>query len=922
MKIISYIISASLMLAMMQSLAYADIETTEAQYNFDGPVAENAIDSTKYVINPKLVKGNEYDTNYYIPTQNGIGAVSDLGEEAAGIFKNSYTVEMWFRQDAACTNVERRIMTVADQKAIYVMAGLNGSTFYVMVSYQYEENGTIKTNMAHYIGDKSVKSGWNHVAFSVDKSNPDKAKVYGVLNGEKVNFSSAPVSGNMSTAVDLNGKTISQITNDSRLYLNGTNRRLSFVYGTGWNSNFQIGAFSLYTGQATENELMGLMDNNADRYDETYDLIIEQDGIKVLYDDLAKLDEQYPVRIKLKIAQTNDLTGDTVYLYNKTSGENEKDAEISYNGSEYEIAFAKLASEYELVIDKSISTDGKLFRKSDYRLPITIKENNTFREVIKNNILQAAKQALLETPNYEALKNILLEYKDFLKLDYTSYNQCVGTDKIITRLAEYIENTPDFGLANVKEEFEKISSEQILLDFSDAVEKINLLLKNQIIDTNKAEEIVFNQYKQCLNISTELSDRYHALSDKAGAWEKISGKIYDPNDAQKALESFLKDFEVAVVSEEKAEFFDIINAADKIGMEKLLQEIGNKYEDLAPNLTDEGYTKNKDKILDLLISRNLTPQNFKKEFLRCTAAACLNAVESGDRQAIGDIISKYENAIDIPDVYKNGTKTEIHKYMIGKSYTPDNIEDVIVSSAKEYESSKGNNEKHNSGNSGSSGNSSSGSKKGGSVSAGFLPSVKGMETIKKNEEALKPSFDDIDSVEWAKEGILALAEKGIINGKEKNIFLPNDYITREEFVKIVVMAFGFKGDSDIKFEDVKDDAWYAPYVKTAVANKIINGVNDTEFGIGMNITRQDMATVLGRIIDEAGIKLETIQDTVSFADEEEIAEYAANYMLVLAKKGVISGTGDNRISPGENTTRAQAAKVIYFILSNKTNDAQ
>ena len=83
-----------------------------------------------------------------------------------------------------------------------------------------------------------------------------------------------------------------------------------------------------------------------------------------------------------------------------------------------------------------------------------------------------------------------------------------------------------------------------------------------------------------------------------------------------------------------------------------------------------------------------------------------------------------------------------------------------------------------------------------------------------------------------------------------------------------------------------------------------------------------MATVLGRIIDEAGIKLETIQDTVSFADEEEIAEYAANYMLVLAKKGVISGTGDNRISPGENTTRAQAAKVIYFILSNKTNDAQ
>ena len=113
-----------------------------------------------------------------------------------------------------------------------------------------------------------------------------------------------------------------------------------------------------------------------------------------------------------------------------------------------------------------------------------------------------------------------------------------------------------------------------------------------------------------------------------------------------------------------------------------------------------------------------------------------------------------------------------------------------------------------------------------------------------------------------------------------------------------------------------------PYIKTAVANKIINGVTDTQFGVGMNITRQDMATILGRIIDDAGIKLETLHDTVSFADQEEIAEYAANYMLVLAKKGVLSGTGDNKISPCENTTRAQAAKVNYFILSNNTNNVQ
>lgn len=909
--------SAGLILSMLQPFAYADIEAKKAQYDFDGPVAENAVDSTKYVINPKLVKDHEYDTNYYVPTQNGIGAVSDLGEEAAEIFKDSYTVEMWFKQDSSCTNVERRIMTVADSKAIYAMAGLNGSKFYVMVSYQYEDNGAIKTTMAHYVGNKTTKSGWNHAAFSVDKSNPESAGVYGVLNGETIDFSSAPVSGNMATVVDLNGKTISAIPDDARLYLNGTNRRVSFTYGTGWNSNFQIGAFSLYTGQATENELSELMNNNAGRYDETYDLIIEQNGARVPYDGLTDLDEKYPVSAKIKLAKTDNLTADTVYLYNKTSGENEKDAGISYDGNEYEIKFTKLAAEYELVIAKAISTDGKLFRTTDYRLPIAVKENSEFRAEIKNDISAAAKSALSETPDYEALKNKLNEYKDFLKLDYTSYSQCIGTDKIIERLAEYIDKTPDFEFSDIKVEFEKISAEQILFDFSDAVEELNTLLKNQTPDADVAEEIVFNKYKQCFNISAELSDRYNALSDKTGAWSRLSGKEYDKNDAQKALKSFLKDFNDAVIGEEKTEFFVAVNAADKDGLEKLLQDMGNKYEDLAPDLTDEGYTENKDKILSILTQRNLTPENFNKEFLRCTAAACLNAVEAGDRQSIGDIISKYESAIEIPNVYKNGAKNEIHKYMIGKSYTPDNIEELIKTSAKEYETDKNKISGKN-----NSGNSSSDNKKSSGISAGFTPSEKGIEVIKKNEEALKPSFNDIDSVEWAKESILALAEKGIINGKDKNTFLPNDNITREEFIKIVVMAFGLKGDTDIKFEDVSEDAWYMPYIKTAVANKIINGVTDTQFGVGMNITRQDMATILGRIIDDAGIKLETLHDTVSFADQEEIAEYAANYMLVLAKKGVLSGTGDNKISPCENTTRAQAAKVIYFILSNNTNNVQ
>ena len=37
---------------------------------------------------------------------------------------------------------------------------------------------------------------------------------------------------------------------------------------------------------------------------------------------------------------------------------------------------------------------------------------------------------------------------------------------------------------------------------------------------------------------------------------------------------------------------------------------------------------------------------------------------------------------------------------------------------------------------------------------------------------IRKNFIDIDSVEWASEAILALADKGIVNGKEEQVFKP------------------------------------------------------------------------------------------------------------------------------------------------------
>ena len=52
------------------------------------------------------------------------------------------------------------------------------------------------------------------------------------------------------------------------------------------------------------------------------------------------------------------------------------------------------------------------------------------------------------------------------------------------------------------------------------------------------------------------------------------------------------------------------------------------------------------------------------------------------------------------------------------------------------------------------------------------------------------------------------------------------------------------------FSDVERNAWYAPYIAAAQKNGFISGVGDGMFGVGRNITRQDMAKILYGIMHD------------------------------------------------------------------------
>ena len=62
------------------------------------------------------------------------------------------------------------------------------------------------------------------------------------------------------------------------------------------------------------------------------------------------------------------------------------------------------------------------------------------------------------------------------------------------------------------------------------------------------------------------------------------------------------------------------------------------------------------------------------------------------------------------------------------------------------------------------------------------------------------------------------------------------------------------------------------------------------------------------------IEIETPHEL--FADDDEISDYAKKAVYALRAAGVVSGITDDEFAPKENATRAQAAKIIYSILTD------
>ena len=145
---------------------------------------------------------------------------------------------------------------------------------------------------------------------------------------------------------------------------------------------------------------------------------------------------------------------------------------------------------------------------------------------------------------------------------------------------------------------------------------------------------------------------------------------------------------------------------------------------------------------------------------------------------------------------------------------------------------------------------------------------------------------------------------------------PNGVITRDEFVKLLVVAFELETKADAYnyfYEDVPANGWQVPYIAAAHEANILSGTNGGAFGSNVRITREDMASMIYKAVQMKKATLPS-DKIVAFTDAENIVDYAKEAVNKLAAAGVISGMGDGTFAPGAGATRAQAFQMIYLIL--------
>lgn len=166
---------------------------------------------------------------------------------------------------------------------------------------------------------------------------------------------------------------------------------------------------------------------------------------------------------------------------------------------------------------------------------------------------------------------------------------------------------------------------------------------------------------------------------------------------------------------------------------------------------------------------------------------------------------------------------------------------------------------------------------------------------------------DVADTHWAKSYVDSAVQMGIVEGNGSSKFYPDNEVTRAEFITLLWKAAGKpQPTANLSISDIDEMSWYYSAAVWGVENGYIKCTDENTFLPNTAVTRAQAITILYRFAGSprSGGSLDT------FADGNEVSDYARNAMCWAVVTGIIAASTDNRLFPRQNATRAQAVTFI------------
>lgn len=183
-------------------------------------------------------------------------------------------------------------------------------------------------------------------------------------------------------------------------------------------------------------------------------------------------------------------------------------------------------------------------------------------------------------------------------------------------------------------------------------------------------------------------------------------------------------------------------------------------------------------------------------------------------------------------------------------------------------------------------------------------------TLEKIEKGYKniTTLKNIDV--WARDSVLNCINLGIVSDSLQLKFKEN--ITRQEFCELIVKLYEIKTGIKIDLKNQKNPFFDTDndYILKAYKLGIINGKTKNQFEPNSFLTREEAAVIISNLIKAMGIS--TKIDTINYKDSNLISNWAYESVMLVSTKEIMQGN-NNFFKPKDNITVQQALITIFRI---------